>query len=718
MAYARLSSLPWILSASLLLAGCTDKHLSAGRDYLLAGELGTAATEFKASVATDENSVPARGALLATLILQPRTNLDVSAFLEAAPYQEMTRQKDVPEATRTRLTQGIMKVRKSLQDAGIRTQDNEDALKVVASAAKEFDAIAARDWLKQRRDYRAVMLSAGCMAPTDGILEQGSRAVLAEKGEVKLDTDQLVFARFLGEAFFKKIAAAADNRESTDHERAVHFYRLQQSLEIARRVFEQKPGPGPRNVPAMDAYGQGGARDLARTLVQGASVPHGLVTVGAPSGDPDERVASVYFPRSVPATGAQVVVASIHPDKDQEFNRAYAVEGSKISDVKVVVKRDGQEQATEGNLLPGSAALYGHGYHETSGTWNFVYWDPDMAVLRVAVGTLKDGVLTLTPDMDVYARIGISPELEVLRTIGSTKQAMFDVRARERAREQLEELFRAAAEARLDVHSRTPGCYAPDSLSAADRPRACDSNEPVPADSQYLAARKRKNQVQPLVGMKLRVTGNSNNHNYRLADVVTVTDIDKRDGTVRATGPSGRKGNWLAPEDWERADRPSRRLGSSPSEGTPVRVVRNSNGHNYTVGGIYAVSTVLSEQMFRARSDAGVEGSVLLLKDVEPAAGVWGGPYVAAALAKDPWGTPYRVGLQPETGKLVVASCGPDRTCGPDLAPLASGTSASLTPEQFAAAGQVGPGNDDIRVVETNGPMLAEFDENSYAEGD
>ncbi|MEN9797178.1 MAG: hypothetical protein RL653_874 [Pseudomonadota bacterium] len=707
-----------ILALAALVSSCTDKHLSAGRDYLLAGELATASTEFKASVATNENSVPARGALLATLVLQPRSNLDVSVFLESAPYQEMLRQKDVPETTRERLTQGIMKVRKSLQDSGIRTQDNEDALKVVAAAAKEFDAIVARDWMKQRRDYRAVMLSAGCMVANEGILEQGSRAVLAEKGDVKLSREELVLARFLGPAFFKKIAASADNREATDHERAVNFYRLQHALDIARRVFEMKPGPGPRNLPGMDAYGQSGARELARGLVQGATVPYGLVTVGSSSEDPDERTASVFFPRSFPSKGPQLVMATIHPDETQELNRAWAVEGSSLSEVKVVVKRDGKEQAQDGNLLPGSAAMFGHGYHEASGTWNLVYWDADMAVLRVAVGTLKDGVLTLTPDMDVYARLGISNDVEVLRAVGMTKQAMFDVRSRERAREQLDELFRAASEARLDLHSRASSCYSADNLASSTRPSECSGGEPVPADSQYLAARKRKNQVQPAVGMKLRVTGNSNNHNYRVGDVVTVTDIDKRDGTVRALGGSGRKGNWLAPEDWERADRPSRRFSTAPSEGTSVRVVRNSNGHNYTVGALYEVSTSLSDQMFRARNDAGVEGTVLLLRDVEPANGTWGGPYLSASAVKDPWGTPYRVGLQPETGRLVVASCGPDRACAGDLPSLVSGTSGTLAPDQVTAAVNMGPDNDDIRVVETNGPVAAEYVAYDPSEGD
>lgn len=702
-----------ILALALAATACGDKHLSSGRDYLLAGELATATTEFKASVAGDENTVPGRAALLAALVLSPVSSLNASVYVDTAPFIEMGSQKNVPETTREKLTQKIMQVRKSLQESGIRTQDNEDAIKVITASAKEFDPLLNRDWMKQRGDYRGLVMAVACVGRSPLIVEAAARALLAEKRNIELTENDLVIAHFLGAEFFKHIAASADNAEAVDNGRAIDIYRLAHTLDIGRRVFDQQPGPGPRNQPALEGYTRPGGSALIDVLVEKTSVPRGLIDVGWSSGDPDERVAEVRYATAVPTSGPQLVVATLQPAPTQQTSRVYAVQGSHLSDVKIVVKRDAQEQAAADNRLPGDDTMFGFGYDEASATWNFAYWDTELEVVRLSVGSFKDGVLTLTPAFDLYQRLPAGwkknsvPTIPVLRSGALDRQSMFDIRSLERTREQLRTLFLAVADARLDLHSTEPECYSAKNLSGAQRPANCTGGQPVPTDSAYLGSSSRKTLLPPPVGTRIRVLYNYGNHNYKLGDIVTVAVVDPKDGQLKATKPSGKQGNWLRLDEWELADRTSRRLSDMPAEGTQVRVVRNTIGHNYRLGNLYTVSTIVNATLFKAKNDAGAEGSAMSIKDCETAAGIWAGPYIKPALEKDPWGTPYHIGVNPESGRMVIVSCGPDKVCNGDLPSLRDAAIASLPIEEWTKASLVTEG-DDLRVVENNGPNLVE----------
>lgn len=47
------------------------------------------------------------------------------------------------------------------------------------------------------------------------------------------------------------------------------------------------------------------------------------------------------------------------------------------------------------------------------------------------------------------------------------------------------------------------------------------------------------------VGRKVRIVGNSNEHNYSVGSVYTVSHIDDSDGTLKADNDAGITGNWI-----------------------------------------------------------------------------------------------------------------------------------------------------------------------------
>jgi hypothetical protein len=51
------------------------------------------------------------------------------------------------------------------------------------------------------------------------------------------------------------------------------------------------------------------------------------------------------------------------------------------------------------------------------------------------------------------------------------------------------------------------------------------------------------------VGRKIRIVGNSNEHNYTIGGVYTVTHIDDSDGTLKAQDLNGEVGNWIRWKD-------------------------------------------------------------------------------------------------------------------------------------------------------------------------
>lgn len=51
------------------------------------------------------------------------------------------------------------------------------------------------------------------------------------------------------------------------------------------------------------------------------------------------------------------------------------------------------------------------------------------------------------------------------------------------------------------------------------------------------------------VGRKIRITGNSNEHNYTIGGIYTVTHIDDSDGTLKAEDANGVTGNWIRWKD-------------------------------------------------------------------------------------------------------------------------------------------------------------------------
>lgn len=51
------------------------------------------------------------------------------------------------------------------------------------------------------------------------------------------------------------------------------------------------------------------------------------------------------------------------------------------------------------------------------------------------------------------------------------------------------------------------------------------------------------------VGRKIRVVSNSNEHNYTVGGVYTVTHIDDSDGTLKADDANGVTGNWIRWKD-------------------------------------------------------------------------------------------------------------------------------------------------------------------------
>jgi len=51
------------------------------------------------------------------------------------------------------------------------------------------------------------------------------------------------------------------------------------------------------------------------------------------------------------------------------------------------------------------------------------------------------------------------------------------------------------------------------------------------------------------VGRKIRIIGNSNDHNYTIGGVYTITHIDDSDGTLKADDANGNTGNWMRWKD-------------------------------------------------------------------------------------------------------------------------------------------------------------------------
>ena len=54
---------------------------------------------------------------------------------------------------------------------------------------------------------------------------------------------------------------------------------------------------------------------------------------------------------------------------------------------------------------------------------------------------------------------------------------------------------------------------------------------------------------KPQVGKKIRIIGNSNEHNYTIGGVYTVTHIDEGDSTLKADDLNGVTGNWIRWKD-------------------------------------------------------------------------------------------------------------------------------------------------------------------------
>lgn len=50
-------------------------------------------------------------------------------------------------------------------------------------------------------------------------------------------------------------------------------------------------------------------------------------------------------------------------------------------------------------------------------------------------------------------------------------------------------------------------------------------------------------------GAKIRVVSNSNEHNYTIGSVYTVSHIDESDNTLKATDSNGSNGNWIRMSD-------------------------------------------------------------------------------------------------------------------------------------------------------------------------
>jgi len=57
----------------------------------------------------------------------------------------------------------------------------------------------------------------------------------------------------------------------------------------------------------------------------------------------------------------------------------------------------------------------------------------------------------------------------------------------------------------------------------------------------------------PKVGDKIKVVGNSNDHNYTVGSLFTVTHVDASDNTLQARDTTGFSGNWIRWRDCERA---------------------------------------------------------------------------------------------------------------------------------------------------------------------
>lgn len=60
--------------------------------------------------------------------------------------------------------------------------------------------------------------------------------------------------------------------------------------------------------------------------------------------------------------------------------------------------------------------------------------------------------------------------------------------------------------------------------------------------------------MQPTVGMRVRVVGNTNDHSYDIGGIYTVTVVDDSDNTCRAADATGEVRNWLRWGDCEPAE--------------------------------------------------------------------------------------------------------------------------------------------------------------------
>jgi hypothetical protein len=54
---------------------------------------------------------------------------------------------------------------------------------------------------------------------------------------------------------------------------------------------------------------------------------------------------------------------------------------------------------------------------------------------------------------------------------------------------------------------------------------------------------------KPTIGRKIRVIGNTNDHNYTMGGIYTVTQVDDSDETLKANDSKGNTGNWIRWKD-------------------------------------------------------------------------------------------------------------------------------------------------------------------------
>lgn len=430
----------FVLWASLLgMAGCSDKHLETGREYLRAGEFEAAETSFKTSVSLNRDGTEARGALLAALMLQdhlgpsgsPRSDHDYALFKQVWLYEKLTKggtsspliannQHKINENT----SANFINYRKRLSETGLHTENNDDAVTVIRAAGKEIlrltDAAFATDERNQR--LFGLFVGAASLYP----LEESAKvvllnAVLRREPGVLWELPQLVFED--QPKLRSALNALARNPESVDRAAAQRFFTRTSIRQLAAAKFtaQEKISKQPEIDPALeDAVNQllpwhsfhpgtWGIEDRfflvnsqkqafpASVLSYRESEADLLASQFIDAGDSPRVYVSIS--NSELDSFESLVFLSWYSEAGQMNSAPYLIQGSDYFPLTIV---DSTAGASTGFTVPAKRSFLFHIYEKNEKTWRLFSWDHEMQMVRMGSARIEGKQLLLNSDSDLF----------------------------------------------------------------------------------------------------------------------------------------------------------------------------------------------------------------------------------------------------------------------------------------------------------------------------